>query len=297
MSYDAGGFTSYFPAIELEFGFSRNVAEHQFIFRDEALLQNLGRKNRTWKFSIPFRENLVFASYRYLYTEQFPIFFAACQSSEAGILTTPDLGDVRVLCASFSYKYMPDKRDGCDVDVTFVSAPVDTDAPLTVQVPSDDALASQGDALDSQVSKANFGTETKPPSFGDPFKAVSSVFDQISHARDKNFSKIDKEIESINSMQDSLDRVSDPKNWSLSRQAADYKATLVRAKQQTESQGQRLKEIVIGRDSPINAVASSLGVTMQQLLTLNPMLAAFPFIPSGTTVRYQAKDGQKKPNV
>lgn len=298
MTYSAGNYTVSFPGRSVSFGFSRDIATHRYVFKDEAFMQNLGRKNRTWRIEIPFREKLIYLNYGHLYLTAFPTFFAACSSSEAGMLTTPDAGTVRVLCASFEYTIDPDRRDGVDVRVEFVSAPATDDAPVTITVPTADALAAQGAALDAQVAATNFDNNFKPSSFSSPFTAVQSVFDQLSQSRDKFKATVDAQIAQVDRMQDSLDRLSDPKNWSLAQQGRDFKSTLIRAKQQTDSQGKRLLGIVVGKDAPINTVASALKCSLQEVLTLNPFLARLPFVPAGTTIRYPKKENQNpRPNL
>jgi len=285
-----------FPITSVDFGFSQEQAEHKFIFRDEALIQQLGRKNKTWRLEIPFLENLgtFMLDYKELYTKIFPNFVEVCQERTPGILTVPDVGNVRVACASLQYTISSEHRDGVIVRVEFISAPLANDAALIPQIPSVQAIAAQAKKLDTAVAATNFNPPTShavvpqetPASFSDPFTAVSSVFDQLSNSRKKNLAKIDDTTARINKMNASIDRISDPKLWSVKRQALDLKNALNRAATHSDSKGKRLKQAFVNHPTPTNVMATKLHITLSDLLRLNPELSQQPIIPANTVVRY-----------
>lgn len=285
-----------FPIGTLDFGFSQEQAEHKFIFRDEALIQQLGRKNKTWRLEIPFLENLgtFMPDYKNLYSKSFAPFIVACQDRTPGILTLPDVGSVRAACVSLQYTLSSNNRDGVIVKVEFISAPTANDQAVVPNIPSISAIAVQATKLDTEVAKTNFNPPTshasvpqnKPTSFSDPFTAVSSAADQLSNSRNKSVARIEDTTYRINKMNDSLDRIADPKNWSVKRQANDLKNALNRTAINSDSNGKRLKQAFVNRPTPSNVMASKLKMNLADFYRLNPELSRSPTIPANTVVRY-----------
>jgi hypothetical protein len=284
-----------FPCSSLDFGFSQEQAEHKFIFRDEALIQKLGRKNKTWRLEIPFRENLFFLpGYEHLYSKTFPDFLVACQDGSPGELVTPDVGTVRAACVSFSYTIDPTKRDGVDVHVEFISAPLANDQGLVANIPTVEAIAVQAKRLDTAVAATDFNPpkshasvpQDRPTGFSDPFSAVTSAADQLSNSRRKSLARIDDTTYRINKMNDSLDRIGDPKNWLLKREANDLINALTRARAHSDSGGKRIRQAFIDRSTPVNVVASKYKMTLPDFYRLNPEFSTQPTVPANSIVRY-----------
>jgi hypothetical protein len=105
------------------YGFQHEQTEHRIIFRDEELIESIGRTNPTFRFTIPFREGVRQYGWANLFTEVYPKFLAACLDRSAGMLVDSVHGEVRCKCASLTEELDVEKTDGVDVSAAFIYAP------------------------------------------------------------------------------------------------------------------------------------------------------------------------------
>ena len=82
-----------FPVMQVrDFGFQHDQAQHRYLFLDAQLIESLGRKNPTYKYIIPFREDIAKGPWANLFTQVYPDFLDACQDSSRGVLVDPAHG-------------------------------------------------------------------------------------------------------------------------------------------------------------------------------------------------------------
>lgn len=293
-----------FPIGTADFGFQHETAQHKFIFRDEALIQQLGRTNNTWRWMIPLFDNLRIETnnsvYEFLYSAVFPELLAACQDREPGILVTPDLGQVRAACVSFSYVMDPTMRDGVYVTLELIASPEDADTLLIANIPTIETVSSEAADLDDQVAELpddDAFIEFKEGSFQDPLVALRSPFDQLSKSRDKVFAQFEGTTRKIDNLINSIDRAGNPQNWTARRQANNLKNSLTKARKNSDSQGRKIRSVYLRQTYTPNGLAATLNTSLADLYKLNPGLSRSPTIPRNIAVRYYLDPGQKPPRI
>lgn len=277
------------PCVSIQGGFSHDNAQHKFVFRDDELIESLGRRNITLSYGIPFHEELFKTPQPKLFTVVFPQFLEACRDRTTGILVDPVLGELPAKVTQFEYTADPNRLSGIDVHVEFVHAPAQ-DALPELDVEADDIEGSKAIAknLDNQVGQVDWHQETPPEPFLDPFSAVSSVFDQVSTNIDKVARTMDNIAFKVNKMNDSIDRVADVRNWPVQRSGQRLKASAQRTKERVAGAGRPVRVFTTTMNINRGALAASLHNTLGELITLNPRVSQSPVVKARTQVRYYA---------
>jgi prophage DNA circulation protein len=292
-----------FPASGVrDFGFSQDQAQHRFIFRDEQLIESLGRQNPTFRFSIPFREDIALGPWKNLFTEVYPRFLAACQDRSAGILVDPIHGSVRVKCASFSEMLDATKRDGVDISVDFVFSPESADdvssqfqfVASSIQGAVEQANRFDSDALtlspDVRARVALLQSES-PTARTDIFTAVRSVSDQVNASRNKVSAQLQDAAYKMERTRDSIDEARNPQLAPLKRDAARLELA-AKSLDEAASRPPRpfRKQLAL---EPIGrmAFATRHQVSIDDLIAFNPDLANVFIIPAGYAVNVPRRDG------
>ncbi len=250
------------------------------------MLESLGRKAKTFSYKIPFRDGIFLSQYENAFTDIFPLFIVACLDRTAGILVDPILGEQPALVSQFSYDLDALKKDGVDVDVEFIHAPVDyfkgDDRP-TVQ-----ALSTQAADMDNRAATVNWGAQTPPTSFKDPITAITSLSDQITGNVDRMAATLDSVSFKLQKMNQSLQKLGNVKNWSVIRATKNLQATLLDTKQTLGGgpSGKQLHTFITTVPIGVTVLANQLGVSSANLISMNPTLAQSPKVPAGVSVRY-----------
>ena len=112
-----------FPCSGREYGFRQEFARHRYVFRDDELIDSIGRENPGYTFQIPAREDLAKGPYANWFTVFYPRFLNACLDRTVGDLMDPVHGRRKCKCASLRETLDVGKRDGVDIMVEFVYAP------------------------------------------------------------------------------------------------------------------------------------------------------------------------------
>jgi hypothetical protein len=84
----------------------------------------------------------------------------------------------------------------------------------------------------------------------------------------------------------SIKRLKDPANQPVLQQAARLKGAILDFEEEVDPIGARpLKRLTNTVDRPISALASLLGMSVKELVRLNPVLARSPLVRAGTDIR------------
>ncbi len=292
-----------FPASGVrDYGFSQDQAQHRFIFRDEQLIESLGRQNPTYRFTIPFREDIAIGPWRNLFTEVYPKFLAACQDRSAGILVDPIHGSVRVKCASFSEVLDATKRDGVDVSVDFVFSPESADdvssqfqfVASSIQGAVEQANRFDSDALTlSPEARATIAAlqRESPTARTDIFTAVRSVSDQVNASRNKVSAQLQDAAYKMERTRESLDEARNPQVAPLRRDAARLELAAKKLDESVRRPPRPFRRFVNTERMGRMAFATRYQMSVDDLLTFNPELADIFIIPAGYTVNIPRRDG------
>lgn len=278
-----------FPIVSGEYGFTHEQVEQKYTFKDEALIESQGRKNQTFKYVIPFSENIAKGPFKSLYVEAFPKFLNSCLDRSAGILETPDLGAFQAKCVEFTFSLDPDvHRDGVWATISWIHAPAQDDyvTDLAFLPPTLENVVSEAGALDQLLVGVNWQQEPVPEPTTDVFGAITGTLDQLNRNVNKIAATIQKGAFKLNKMNDSLDRLSDTRNSPVKRAVLNLQHSLLRTSRNLGRTDKRIRKHVTSDAIGLTVLASQLQVTVADILTLNPDLAKRPRVAANTVVKY-----------
>jgi hypothetical protein len=271
-----------------DYGFTHEQAEKRFLFVAAQIVETIGRKNPTYKYVIPFREDIAKGPWKNLYTQVYPDFLDACLDQSRGVLVDPAHGALPAKCVSLREILSVNKRDGVDVEVEFIYSPAEGDVlqdPGATIRTLEGAQASAG-ALDRAVAKVPFNQQTPPEPTISPLDAVSAVTTQVSVARNKIAAAFADAAFRVEKASASIDKLKDPTNQPIIQQAARLRDALIGFEDRADPTGVHpLRRVTTASDLTVSALASKLGMSLDDLVRLNPWLARSPFVPSGTQIR------------
>jgi len=291
-----------FPVSAREFGFSHQQAKHRYIFRDDELIESLGRENPTYRFTIPFREDIARGPWANLFTLVYPKFLDACLDRTRGIMNDPVHGEKRVKCATLREVLDVNRRDGIDVEVEFIVAP--TEASVLAGIDSTAGLSTIEGArnvkgaldrepkpLDPAVA-AELAELNKPSERGrlSPLDFATSVVNQSQAAGNKISAALGDVAFRAQRLSDAVRDSRDPKNQPIRANARRLELA-ARDLAVSPIGGSKRKQRLIGVHTvaqPIGriALAAKLGMSLQELMDLNPGIARSITVRTGTQVAY-----------
>lgn len=285
-----------------DFGFQQEQAQHRFIFRDQQLIESLGRQNPTFRYTIPFREGVQRPPWRNLFTKVYPLFIDACQDRSAGELVDPIHGTFRAKCVSLSESLSVEGKDGVDVTVEFVFAPEDgdsTDVKFAQVARTLEGLATSAVVFGAAVGEVSEAERKKVASLNKPAERADVSIDQtvrqatgfVQSTKRKTRAKLAEANSKMEVTRREIEEAKDPELELLRREAS---RTSKAAKDLATTLGDPLTpfEIIlitaaIGRI----AFAVAKGITVDVLLEMNPELEDVFFIPAGAKVKVPKKGG------
>lgn len=276
-----------FPVASRDYGFQQEQSETKFIFRDEALIESLGRKNPTWRYTIPFREDIARGPWVNLFTVVYPKFLAACEDRTRAELIDPVHGFKPAKCVSLRETLTPARRDGIDVEVEFIHAPPEK-PDTAVRVPKTiQGATGMAGAFDKALAKVNKQFQLPPPEpKNSVLDAVSSVTDQVAVGIDKVTATLADADFRVEKSVASLENLKSASVAPTMLQAKRLQFALLRLEAETDPTGTKpLGKLSTTVDYSVAALAMKLGMTIQDLVRLNRFLARTPLVKAGTELR------------
>jgi hypothetical protein len=279
-----------FPVSAREYGFAQDHAKHRFIFRNDELVESLGRQSPTYRYTIPFREDIVIGRWKNLFTVVYPEFLEACQNRDAGVLEDPVHGGLQVKCASLRETLDVNRRDGVDVEAEFIVAPEleDLAEDLGTQISTLKGAEDQAGLFDREAAKVDWQQEPSPEPTNDIFGTISSVGDQISVAGGKITSKLADLSFRMQKATDSIDRLKNPELAPMRYQARRVQIAAHDLQDNLHEPPDVIAVYEAASDISVIALAGLCRMALKDFLELNPLLASKRLVPRGTRVRRRA---------
>lgn len=279
-----------FPVASRDYGFQQEQSETKFIFRDLALIESLGKKNPTWRYTIPFREDIARGPWVNMFVSVYPRFLAACEDRTRGELIDPVHGFKPVKCVSLRETLTPARRDGIDVEVEFIEAP--PEKPETaVRVPKTlQGATGMAGAFDKALAKVNRQFQKPPPEpKNSVLDAISSVTDQISVGVGKVTATFADAAFRVEKSVTSLENLKSASVAPTLLQAKRLEAAILDLESKNDPTGTKpLGHLTTTVDYTVAALSMRLGMQIQELIRLNPFLARTPLVKAGTDLRVTA---------
>lgn len=286
-----------FPIVSRDYGFQQEHGETRFLFKDVSLIESLGKKNPTWRYTIPFREDIARGPWKNLYTVVYPKFLAACEDRTRDLLIDPVHGGKPAKCVSLRETLTAGRRDGIDVEVEFIHSPPEEPEQAVRVAKTIQGAIGQAGALDQAVKNINRDRQLPPPEAkNSPLDALSSVTDQISIGVNKVTAAFADAAFRVEKSVNSLENLKDTSVAPTILQAKRLQFAILDLEEKNDPTGTRpLRKLTLGADYTVAALSMRLGMTIQELVRLNPFLARTPLVKAGTELRVTAET--VKPNA
>jgi hypothetical protein len=272
-----------YPVLDRKVGFAHENAPHKIQYQNGALVDMTGAQNLTFRYVLAMREDIGISRYEDLFSSGLIPLFNDCLLRTAGILVDPVYGRFR--CAPQSYDEETDnnKRDGTDVTVEFQRAP-ELDEALAIEQPDGlQGLAGNAFDMDAEVNSVDWQQVPSPGPLVDIFDLASGVLGQIGARRDQISNKLEDLAFRMNKVDKAADDLENPKVWPLKRAARNTRAAAIDL-QQHLNPGKRIVSVTKNYAVGLTGFAAEVGMTVQDVLKLNPSLALSPRIRSGFPV-------------
>lgn len=274
------------PCISTRYGFSQEAASQKYLFKDEGLIQSLGRTNQTFSYELLFDQAVAIPGYEDLFVSTLAEFIDACKDSSAGVLEDPIHGALPAKCASLSYVNDSIQRSGIVVSAEFIHAPADTTSTNPTEIITPLGVSSAAGAFDNLAAKVDWQQEPSP----EPTVDILDALTILPNAIDMNINKVAAGMERIRAKMDkvqrSLERVGDVKNWAVWRASQNLKAAAIQTQRNLGADGKLVRQYITKQETTFTGLTKILKNSTQDLLRLNPRLARRTTILANTVVRY-----------
>jgi hypothetical protein len=271
--------------------FDQQHAVHTYPDRDAGYVESTGRNPATFTFTAIFRRGVVGpGGGREAFPGEWLRFQAACADRTAGDLVHPLLGTVKAKCQRCSTSVDPNRRDGVDVDVSFIEA-TDRDDELAALLGQISPLGSCYDgarAFDGAYAAVQPEPPPLPeslrPSLLDSIKQLSGALAQARLGVGNVIAQIDGMASAINDLSDQIAALDDPKNYRALDALERTFAALLRLGQEVKKRARPFRQVTLLREMSLPEISSQYGTPLQDLFRLNPLIATRDTMPPGSIV-------------
>lgn len=306
-----------FPISSMEFSFDQDLAEHKYWGSDGANVEATGRNPLIIKATIPFVNGIVPGKnerWLTLYPNTFREFVTAFTDRTTGLLVHPEFGEIVCKPQSFSTTHEAARRDGVEVQATWIETLDDELRVLQVDSPVQTArqIAKDLDASNADIVALVPEGQFPEESFESLINKATGVVDSVSIAANLLINKPRQVIFRLEQFQNSVDRLRNVNTWPLKDAVERIKEKLldisdafssthtvvgtgsgsVNAPPPLVSTRRAVARLVTPQGNRMTAsqIQASLPVpnSMEELIALNPSLVARPEVAGGTLIRYYA---------
>lgn len=281
-----------FPISEVSHELTHDIARHKKTDRDGAKLEATGRNPLVFHVKAIFINGIArgFAENwpDNLYPGQYRKVLAACADRRTGAFQHPELGLIRAKCTRFSDVLRATTRGGVEVDMVFEETTESDDQLkdlLGDASPITKAIAAAAD-LTTNIDLRKFQKADPNPtlSFTEAVRRIQSAFDQVTLLDKRLGGMIDNVLYRLRVLEQSVDQAADVQNYALLRSIQRLRASMYDIKRHANRR--QTSFYVLKTASTLAAVANYLHAKVDDLVKLNPALAALPIIPERTLIRY-----------
>ena len=281
-----------YPVLGRSVSFAHEGAPTRIQYRDGEFFEQMGSRSPTFTYTLAMREDIAIKEYRALFREGLPLLFRDVRNRERGLLEDPVYGSFLCVPQTFDDDIDVTKRDGTDVRVAFVHSPDIAGQFAEEQAPTIQGLVTDAGALNAEISRVDWTQTESPEPEIDALSAITGFGAQI----EANAGKVSSALENFAFQMEKLEtqaaRLENPDGFQLQRTARRNRAAATALARRAKDPQKRVVTVVSRYQKTISGVAAEAGMTVKQLLDLNPTLARFPSIPPNTPVRVFRADGR-----
>jgi hypothetical protein len=279
-----------YPVLRCDHGFEQQHRRHKIAFRDGEFVEMTGKLNFVLNYTLPMRQGIAYGAYKDLFLEGLPQLFRDASDRKPGPLIDPVYGEIEAVAVSWSDNVDPNKRDGLDVDVSFVQWLDIASEDIDGEVPTIAGLTSDAGALDANIEAVFVEAQVPSPEPSTSIlNALAGAGAQLTRARDQTTATLAKFSNQMEKLERQIDAVSEgPINADLKRETRRLRLSAERLQEKAEPT-RIVRKSVTTTNKTLAAVALSVGMSVEDLLGLNPRLARSPLVPSGTDVLFYSE--------
>lgn len=273
-----------YPLLARSVSFSHDGARHKFQFQDDEFIEQLGAQSLTFGYTIPLREDIAKGGYTDLFLRGYPTLFRDMRNREPGFLVDPILGRFRCVPTSFSDEVDVNKRDGTDVRVEFIHSPDPAAAEQAQPPPTLGGISTDAGKLDAELELVNWEQEPSPEPTTDPLNLVAGIGGQIQANQGKVVAALNDFADRCEKADAALERVENPDYTPLQAALRRNRMNAIDAAKRAQDPTKTIVRIARNQSRGVSTVAAEFGMTVEDLIKLNPSLARSPFVPAGTVI-------------
>jgi prophage DNA circulation protein len=273
----------------ISWAFDQQHAVHTYPDRDAGFIESTGRNPATFTFTALFRRGIVGeGGGRDAFPNNLFRFQSACADRSAGPLVHPILGTLTVKCQRIDVQVDPARRDGVDVNVTFIEA-TDREDELAALLAQVSPLGSCYDAARS-FDSATVGPVPPDlpvslrPSLLDSIKQLNGLLLQVQFGVGNILNKIDGMASAVNDLADTISSLNEPRNVTALNALERLFASLVRLSEEVRRQTRPIRPVTLPRDMTAPDISALFSTPLGDLFRLNPLLAGADVVSTGTQI-------------
>jgi len=276
-----------FPVSGRNVSFAHDVVDQKIQYRNGYPVEITGAQNIRFRYTVPADENLVRGGFPNFFTKTLPELMEAIYDTSSGILSDPIKGVFTCKPVQYDERLEARLRSGVSVDIEFtqhVEPTEDTELELS-SLPS---AESQAGILDQEVIASDL-YEGPPDTLAvDPFKQIAGYGQQLVFAGNKIAAQLDRAAAGAESIERAAEALEDPGRTGIIHSARRLRLACLQLRLRGTTPGKTLRRVKKNSDMTLSALASELGMTLDDFLKINPALATDPIVKSGTAVNYWA---------
>lgn len=272
-----------YPVSERSVTFAHEAAPHRIQFRNGEFREMTGARAFAFNYRLPMREGIAKGPYANLFNRGLNVLLRDFLDKSPGILIDPIYGTFRCVPGEWNDDTDINRRDGTDIRISFHHSPeLGTKEPeLKAEIISAPGLLGEARALEQDVQRVNWQQEPSPEPNSDIFGAISGAAGQITAQADRVAAAFDDLAFRLEKTEAALDRLENPQNWRLRDSVRRNREAAVRIKRNYGDPAKKVRQVTNNYARTLSVIAAEAGMTVQELLRLNPGLAKTPLVPPG----------------
>ncbi|MCK9357684.1 MAG: DNA circularization N-terminal domain-containing protein [Dehalococcoidia bacterium] len=260
------------PCIRMGTACGNRLAEHEQYAVPASDVENGGRKSAKHSFTIPFRRLIL--GYSELYPRTFRQFLKALLNPDVGKLQHPEFGLIDCQVGDWSFDWVAEKRDGCDLQVTFIET---NENGLTLEKAAPSVVDAQQLALDMAV----MFLEADPPivyedpsglTLAEQLAKVASLKLLAELEVASALAEVQRVIDGVNGILDVVGSLTDPNASAMYSAGASIVASMEQlTKSLTVSgSGKRIVQKINDKERTVAEASAHFGLATGAFYSLNP---------------------------
>jgi hypothetical protein len=276
-----------YPLAGRSVGFAHDTVPHKLEFRNGEFHDQTGARGMVFNYTIPMREGIAVGPYRNLFARMLTQLLKDFQDKTPGDLIDPVYGVKRCVPGEWRDDTDPRKRDGTDLQLSFVHDPDinKVDPETNKQLVSLSGVQSESGALDQELKTISWEQEPSPEPTVDIFGAVSGFSSQITNEADRVAAALDDLTFRLEKTEASLDKLENPQNWRARDSVRRHREAVTRVAKNYGNPNKKIQQVTTNAIKTVSVVAAEAGMTVLELIKLNPKLARAPVVGAGTVIR------------